>query len=228
MFTTRPNLQVLARPDYWAIHEGVTWWSRDLEVRLPAGFVTDLASIPHLLRNLMNVTGRSRDGAILHDALYTCQELPRSRADEALRLALIESGMSSAGARLYWLGVKIGGWWPWHRRVRRGGGVQADDFGTSADYQGFKAHGARFVTRDQELIPMSFSFEFYAASADDAAKIMAEETVPESVRQFVLAGVKAAKGPVFVKAMGHLYNGDYQVSTAQLEVRPFTVRAPKP
>ncbi len=74
---------------------------------------------------------------------------------------------------------------------------------------------------------MSFSFEFYAANAEDAAKILAREIAPETVKQFLLEGVKAATGPVYVKAMGHLYQADYQISTAQLEVRPFSYRTPK-
>jgi hypothetical protein len=74
---------------------------------------------------------------------------------------------------------------------------------------------------------MSFSFEFYATSAEDAARIIAQEIMPDSVRQFVLEGVKAATGPLYVKAWGHLYQADYQISSAQIEVRPFTYRTPK-
>lgn len=67
---------------------------------------------------------------------------------------------------------------------------------------------------------MSFSFEFYAKTAADAHKILDTHYAPESVKDFVHAAIHATEGPVFVKAFGHLYQNDYTVSNATIEVRP--------
>ena len=91
---------------------------------VPAGFVTDLASIPRVFQNVLSVTGKSRRAAVAHDWLYCTKEPSRAWADEFLRLALIAEGMGAAEARIYWAGVRLGGWLPWGRRE----GVRPDDF----------------------------------------------------------------------------------------------------
>lgn len=77
---------------------------------------------------------------------------------------------------------------------------------------------------------MSFSLEFQAASADDAAKILGEETqLPDSIRAFIVQALQALPdgSGVSIKADGHLFNNDYQVSNATLMVRPVKMRVPK-
>ena len=75
---------------------------------------------------------------------------------------------------------------------------------------------------------MSFSIEFYASSGSDATKLLsAESNLPQSVRDFVAAALKACTGPTYVKAMGHLSNNDYPVSNAVLEIRPIMFSIPK-
>ena len=77
-------------------------------ITVPKGFITDMASIPHLIDWLPNLdrTGLSRRPAALHDWLYGGD---RSRgkdvADKTLRAALLAEGMSPVGAYEYWLAV---------------------------------------------------------------------------------------------------------------------------
>lgn len=134
MFTNEPDLLILPQPDLWALRAPLRWAAPDLTLTIPAGFVTDLASIPHLLRNLLDVDGRSRCPAILHDWLYTCQRTTRAFADQQLRKALVAYGETQATAAVYWAGVRIGGWRPWDERLRRGGGIRPDDFATPQDF----------------------------------------------------------------------------------------------
>jgi hypothetical protein len=111
------------------------------EVCIPPGFITDFASTPQLLRAL-RIFDPVRSGSIFaalpHDWLYCTQLRPREECDEILRVALIESGMSSVAARTYWMGVRMGGWLPWKRRLERGGGVQPDDFANGRTYAEYK------------------------------------------------------------------------------------------
>ena len=151
MFTSEPDLLILPEPDYWAIRAPLTWEAPDFNITIPAGFITDLASIPRILRNVLDVDGRSRCPAILHDFLYSCQRTTRSFADEQLRLALIAYGDTPAAARLYWLGVRIGGWVPWEKRLRRGGGLQPDDFMTAVAYRAASAGNNASIERRPAL-----------------------------------------------------------------------------
>ena len=76
---------------------------------------------------------------------------------------------------------------------------------------------------------MSFNFEFYA-DQNDAVDIIGEQTAPESVKAFLVQGVSAFPPDtlVYVKANGHLFNGDYQRSNAELLVQEVPIRTPKP
>lgn len=135
MWQSEPVLGILPEAGEWEFKEPLTWVSDGLTTTIPAGFITDLASIPRPLRGILDREGDSRFGSLLHDFLYATQELHRFECDEWLRRALIEYGMPSWHARVYWLGVRLGGWHPWNRRLARGGGLQRDDFTSEEAYR---------------------------------------------------------------------------------------------
>jgi hypothetical protein len=81
------------------------------------GFVTDLASIPAPLRGILNVNGRSRMPAVLHDYLYVTQPVSRERADSLFYEALVSVGVHPATAWVYWAGVRLGGWLYFNQRT---------------------------------------------------------------------------------------------------------------
>lgn len=76
---------------------------------------------------------------------------------------------------------------------------------------------------------MSFSFEFISTK-QDATTIIEQETAPETVKEFLRRGLLAfePESTVRVKAIGHLFNKDYQRSSADLVVEQVTLRVPKP
>src|SRR5882757_2447772 len=79
--------------------------------------------------------------------------------------------------------------------------------------------------------PVSFYVEFTAASHDDALRIVvAEEFLPDCVRAFICQALEAYRtaGAIYVKAVGHLYTKDYDVSSAEILVREVKLRRPKP
>lgn len=131
MFASELRLAALFLPGEWALAESLIWQERGFRVEVPAGFVTDLASIPPILRGTLNVTGLSRRGSVLHDYAYCAQVLTRAQADDLLRRALIADGMSASTARLYWLGVRFAGGSHWDGRA----GLQRDDFVATAAYE---------------------------------------------------------------------------------------------
>lgn len=75
---------------------------------------------------------------------------------------------------------------------------------------------------------MSFNFDFIATRFN-AQKLVVEENAPEVVKQFILQGLLAygQDDLVRVKATGHLFNNDHQISNAELLVIKVTVREPK-
>ena len=64
---------------------------------------------------------------------------------------------------------------------------------------------------------MSFNFEFVAATAEDAQKVVDQENAPACVKDFIRQALPAFPGKkVSVKAFGHLFNGDYQNGDYQI------------
>lgn len=118
MFTTALELRD-HRPNEWVLLAQLRWREGDKEIIVPPGFITDLASIPRPLRGALNVNGRSRKAAVLHDWGYCMQWASRKEMDELFRRALIAEGMHPAVARSYWLGVRAGGWIYFNRRARQ-------------------------------------------------------------------------------------------------------------
>jgi hypothetical protein len=76
---------------------------------VPAGFITDFASVPRLPLAYYLTGGRGVKAATLHDFLYETKALPRDDADLALRAALVAEGEPDEFAQLMYLGVRAGG-----------------------------------------------------------------------------------------------------------------------
>lgn len=79
---------------------------------------------------------------------------------------------------------------------------------------------------------MSFSIEFNAASKADAATLIDQGSVPDTISTFLKIALQGVKedAPVYVKANGHLCiggTGDYNVSSATIEVRPLVFQTPR-
>ena len=75
---------------------------------------------------------------------------------------------------------------------------------------------------------MSFHFDFNAATIEEANAILEEEVMPDGVKAFVKQGLQAfPDSAVHVKAIGHLWNKDYNVSAAEIKVEKIFMRTPK-
>ena len=83
-------------------------------ITVPAGFVTDFASIQVLHNAFLFVlfalvSGYGNYAATVHDWLYFGGQLSRKEADAVLYRALRAEGVARWRAYLFWLGVRIGG-----------------------------------------------------------------------------------------------------------------------
>lgn len=96
------------------------YWSDRLQARVevPAGFITDMASVPKLPLAWLLAGGTANEAAVIHDWLYTThgvdgRPVTRSQADAVFREAIPASHDTSAPAGLMWLAVRLGGWGAW-------------------------------------------------------------------------------------------------------------------
>ena len=82
-------------------------------ITVPAGFETDLASVPRVPIAYLAWGDRAHREAVLHDYLYSIDavpDLPRAECDELFRQAMISRGNPwRIYQPMYW-GVRLGGW----------------------------------------------------------------------------------------------------------------------
>ena len=108
-FISTPPLAISDEPEQWILTGDYVYQSALPEsfpslVTVPAGFVTDLASIPRIARLAIPKNGRHRKAAVIHD--YLCRlglNFSRRLADRIFLEAMKVCGVSAIQRRLmYW------------------------------------------------------------------------------------------------------------------------------
>jgi hypothetical protein len=80
-------------------------------ITVPAGFVTDLASLPQCVLGIFGEI--AQQPSIPHDFAYSKGVMPRATADAMLYEACILTGVPAWKAKLIYAGVRIGGGSHW-------------------------------------------------------------------------------------------------------------------
>lgn len=93
----------------WTLIEPLIYDFRHQEIKVPAGFRTDFASVPRLPVLFAFIGDVGQKAAAVHDYLYATHS-DRHFADDCFRQALKDSGVSSLRAGVMWLGVRMFGW----------------------------------------------------------------------------------------------------------------------
>lgn len=79
-------------------------------ILVPAGYMTDFASIPDPVKPFIDVFGDNAEAAVAHDWLYAVGEPGlRQKADELIRFAVKEQGVGLITRNAIYLGVRAGG-----------------------------------------------------------------------------------------------------------------------
>ena len=101
---------------------------------MPAGFVTDFASVPRAFCQLLPNAGRYLSAAIVHDYLYWRQPCAKDAADSLLLAAMRESKVDSFKRRVIYAGVRYGGRNSWIEDsvARRSGQIRFVDLRDTA------------------------------------------------------------------------------------------------
>ncbi|GAB2798793.1 hypothetical protein GCM10027275_50540 [Rhabdobacter roseus] len=116
------------KPTWWMVTEDVLCEDADgSRYIIPAGFVSNFASMPSLLYPLIPPHGPSAIPSVKHDYRYThlvgMGELgyweARLAADRQYYRDLRKAGVKRKIARAMYRGVRAGGWWWWNRHARR-------------------------------------------------------------------------------------------------------------
>lgn len=88
-------------------------------IEVPAGFVTDFASVPWGFWNLEAPLGDAAKAAVVHDYLYATKGLggrySRARADDIFREAMKVLGVAMWKRNLLWAAVRAAGGGGWGR-----------------------------------------------------------------------------------------------------------------
>lgn len=119
----------------WEVMHAIPWYdeTRDWTVVVPAGFLTDFASIPRAVWPLLPKTGRTYTRpAVVHDWLYHAgavdgEPITRGYADQALKHAMQEEGAPWALRHLIHRAVRVGGWQVWRKRRKQAGSDRAKE-----------------------------------------------------------------------------------------------------
>lgn len=129
----------------WGLQKPLTYQPGEAgeQITVPAGFVTDLASIPRWAWVLLPPDGPWVKAAIIHDFLYatggngvwkrhapgTTRAKPYSRAeaDRILRQAMHNRGVDVVRRNIIWAAVRVGGWAGWDSGEEKRPSTEADE-----------------------------------------------------------------------------------------------------
>ena len=95
----------------------IHWGNRPIGViTVPAGFDTDLASVPRLPAAWLIAGGTANAAAVVHDWLYRRGKFDRATCDAVFAEAMAASGISLWRRALMWAAVRLGGWTGYQER----------------------------------------------------------------------------------------------------------------
>lgn len=110
-----PTVKPFADNKAWVLVEDLRYsiGTTGVTIVVPAGFVTDFASIPKPLWWWFSPHDFYSKAAVVHDYLYWTQRCTREQADNLLLIAMQESDVSPVKRKAVYLGVRAGGWAAW-------------------------------------------------------------------------------------------------------------------
>lgn len=102
----------------WATYEDQVADLGVVKVHIPKGFISDGASVPWPISLLLPADGKYLFICIVHDLMYRkgMSRLDRLEADVIFRGWLIRDSIARWKRILLYLGVRLGGWYSFHRK----------------------------------------------------------------------------------------------------------------
>jgi len=89
------------------------------KIKIPAGFETDFASVPRIFWRIIPPWGKYSKAAVIHDYLYSTQEVTRLRADKIFLSLMVELKVKKWKRRVMYRAVRMFGWHPWNKHKEK-------------------------------------------------------------------------------------------------------------
>jgi hypothetical protein len=122
-FLTSLDVRQISEDD-WELLAPLHYYSPLLsrEIIIPAGFITDFASVPRLPFIYWFTGGKAHAPAAIHDWFYrtNTEDITRATADALLAEAMEARGYWKIRTWSMWAGVRIGGYWSYDTRSTQG------------------------------------------------------------------------------------------------------------
>lgn len=100
---------------HWKLEYPLIYKGNQDRFIVPAGFLTDFASVPRAFWSWIPRAGKHTKAAVVHDYLYIKQPVSRRDADGIFRRMMRELGVSAPRAWIMWKAVRVGGRSAWNR-----------------------------------------------------------------------------------------------------------------
>ncbi|ASD90437.1 DUF1353 domain-containing protein [Salmonella enterica] len=110
-FTTPAILEMLGHYN-WRVHEPFAFYLSDDEsdvIEVPAGFITDLATVPRIFWILLPPDGKYAKAAIIHDYLYDNALCTKKEADKIFQDGMTVLGVPKWKRIVMYLAVRLFG-----------------------------------------------------------------------------------------------------------------------
>lgn len=105
------EIYAITSPINWIPNPGSAKELKRVEV--PAGFITDFASVPRIFWSILPRDGLYVYPAIIHDYMYWMQDAARDVADETLRQGMQDFKVDGISINAIYWGVRAGGGAAW-------------------------------------------------------------------------------------------------------------------
>ena len=116
-----PAILAFSDREYFMLDQDMYWTvgKTNVAIRVPAGFVSDGASVPKVLWPFgLTPYGTHGRAAVVHDYLYWSQVCSRKQADNIMLIAMKESGVNRLTQFILSAGVKLFGGPAWNENKR--------------------------------------------------------------------------------------------------------------
>ena len=100
----------------WKLEAPLIYQGKKERFVVPAGFITDFASVPRILWWIFPPYGEFTKAAVVHDYLYDCGYVSRGDSDGIFRRIMRELHTRITRRWLMWLGVRALGWLAYGRK----------------------------------------------------------------------------------------------------------------
>lgn len=107
-YVTNP-ITIILGPDKFKLADDYIVKCYDYTIIVPAGFESDLDTVPRIPFAYVMLKNRCPRAAVLHDYLYSTGELPRKVCDDIFLCAMEQESLGYAPRQAIYLGVRLGG-----------------------------------------------------------------------------------------------------------------------